>query len=191
MAKRSIHGLRTIVTGASSGIGMALAKNLAGQGARLILNARREDRLADLVQELEQTGAEAHAVVGDVTEPTVREAMLSAAQQQWGGLDCLINNAGMGGIGNFAENDEARLRRIMEVNFFAPLELIRLCLPELRKTASATKPQRTLIVNVHQRSQIGLISSQSAYESRKTAPLLSKSQRHCAKRSRSGVSNEE
>lgn len=142
MATRSIAGMRTLLTGASSGIGQALAKRLAAQKARLVLNARREDRLSALVAELRGTGAEVYSVVGDVTEPTIRQQMLDAARNQLGGLDCLINNAGMGGIGNFAENDEGRLRRIMEVNFFAPLELTRLCIPELRQA------KRPIIVNV-------------------------------------------
>ena len=72
-------------------------------------------------------------VVGDVTDPAVRQQLLDTARDQFGGLDGLVNNAGIGGIGEFSENDEAKLRRIMEVNYFAPLELIRLAIPELRK----------------------------------------------------------
>lgn len=142
MAKRSVLGMRTILTGASSGIGLALAKLLAKRGARLVVSARRQDRLDALVEELRNDGGEAIAVAGDVTDPEVRCQLLQTAVSQLGGLDCLINNAGIGGIGNFADNDEARLRRIMEVNFFAPLELIRLSLAELRK---GTQP---IIVNV-------------------------------------------
>lgn len=142
MATRSLAGMRTLLTGASSGIGLALAKRLVAQKSRLVLNARREDRLSALVAELRATGAEVYPVVGDVTDPAVRQQVLDATRNHLGGLDCLINNAGMGGIGNFAENDEARLRRIMEVNFFAPLELTRLCIPELRHG------KRPIIVNV-------------------------------------------
>lgn len=142
MAKRAVLGMRTILTGASSGIGLELARLLARRGARLVLSARRQDRLEALVEELRQPGGEAIAVSGEVTEPETRRRLIETAVAQFGGLDCLINNAGIGGIGNFADNDEARLRRIMEVNFFAPLELIRLAIPELRK---GSKP---IIVNV-------------------------------------------
>jgi short-subunit dehydrogenase len=100
------------------------------------------ERLNQLCQELKSAGHAVVAVAGDVTNPQVRQQLVSAAREQFGGLDCLINNAGLGGIGKFADNDSERLRRIMEVNFFAPLELIRLALPELRK---GTRP---LIVNV-------------------------------------------
>lgn len=142
MATRSILGMRTILTGASSGIGLALARLLAKRGARLVLSARREERLTQLVDELKQGGGEAVAVAGDVTADEVRRELMETAKSQLGGLDCLINNAGIGGIGNFIDNDEARLRRIMEVNFFAPLELTRLAIPELRQ---GSKP---ILVNV-------------------------------------------
>jgi short-subunit dehydrogenase len=134
--------MRTILTGASSGIGLALARLLAKRGARLVLSARREERLTQLVDELKQGGGEAVAVAGDVTADEVRRELMETAKSQLGGLDCLINNAGIGGIGNFIDNDEARLRRIMEVNFFAPLELTRLAIPELRQ---GSKP---ILVNV-------------------------------------------
>lgn len=107
-----------------------------------MLNARREDRLNTLASEISSTGGEVVAIPGDVTEPHVRRQLVDAARERLRGLDCLINNAGIGGIGNFADNDEARLRRIMEVNFFAPAELTRLAIPELRK---GNKP---LLVNV-------------------------------------------
>jgi short-subunit dehydrogenase len=134
--------MRTILTGASSGIGLALARLLAKRGARLVLSARREQRLAKLVEELKQAGGEAIVVAGDITADEVRRQLIETAKEQFGGLDCLINNAGMGGIGNFMDNDEARLRRIMEVNFFAPLELTRLAVPELKR---GSKP---ILVNV-------------------------------------------
>jgi short-subunit dehydrogenase len=142
MATRSILGMRTILTGTSSGIGLALARLLAKRGARLVLSARREERLTKLVDELKQSGGEAIAVAGDITADEVRRKLMETAKRELGGLDCLINNAGIGGIGNFIDNDEARLRRIMEVNFFAPLELTRLAIPELRQ---GSKP---ILVNV-------------------------------------------
>lgn len=142
MATRSVLGMRTILTGASSGIGLALARQLARQGARLVLSARREERLTQLVDDLKAAGGDAVVVPGDITDPEVRQKLVATAKSELGGLDCLINNAGIGGIGNFADNDEARLRRIMEVNFFAPLELTRLAIPELRRGTKA------IIVNV-------------------------------------------
>jgi short-subunit dehydrogenase len=133
MARRDLRGLRVAVTGASGGIGEALAVELAGRGARVLVTARREDRLAQLVTRLKSMGAEAASVVGDVTEDAVRRAIVERAQSQFGGLDVLVNNAGVGAFGRFDEVEPERLRRVMEVDFFAAVELTRLALPLLRE----------------------------------------------------------
>jgi short-subunit dehydrogenase len=142
MAHRPIRGARTIVTGASSGIGRALALELARQAARLVVTARREPRLVELVAEIRATGGEAYQVAGDVTDPQHRQNVLTAAQTQLGGLDLLINNAGVGAHGPFRQADTARLRRVMEVNFFSAAELIRSALPLLQAG------RRPMIANV-------------------------------------------
>ncbi len=132
MARRTISGSRILITGASSGIGQALALELARQGARLVLNARRLERLQTLADTLTAGGREVHLVSGDITQSDVRLRAMQAAQEHLGGLDILINCAGVGAVGPFAVADEARLRQVMEVNFFAPVEMIRLGLPILR-----------------------------------------------------------
>lgn len=142
MSKRNISGLRTILTGASSGIGRSLALELARQGARLVLTARRQDALEELQRQIRGLEREAHVVAGDIVEPAIRRQLLETANAELGGLDLLINNAGVGAIGPFAEASEDRLRRVMEVNFFAPAELIRCAVPLLEAG------QRPLIVNV-------------------------------------------
>lgn len=142
MAGRSIQGMRTIVTGASSGIGREIALELARGGAKLIVTARRDDRLQQLLGALHELQAEAHAVVGDITAVDTRAALLARATDELGGLDALINNAGIGAIGPFVDAAEERLRRVMEVNFFAPVELTRAAIPLLR---AGTRP---IIVNI-------------------------------------------
>lgn len=142
MARRPISGARVLLTGASSGIGRALALELARHGARLLLTARREERLAELVTEIRAAGGDAEFVAGDITAADLRQRLVERARTQFGELDLLINNAGIGGLGPFADADEARLRRIMEVNFFAPVELTRATLPLLRLG------QRPMLVNV-------------------------------------------
>ncbi|MCA9120174.1 MAG: SDR family oxidoreductase [Planctomycetaceae bacterium] len=142
MAFRKIADLRTIVTGASSGIGRELAIELAKHGARLVITARRADRLDDLRKTLKSLGRDAIAVAGDIVEPATQNAIVAASVQEFGGLDALINNAGIGALGPFALADESRLRQVMEVNFFAPVELIRIALPELQKS------RHPIIVNV-------------------------------------------
>ncbi len=142
MPRRQLPGNRAIITGASSGIGRALAMELAARGARIIVTARREERLSALVEELSAPDRKAIAVAGDITDRRLRERLIQTAVDELGGLDILINNAGIGAVGPFADADEDRLRKIMEVNFFAPLELTRLALPVL---AEGNSP---IVVNV-------------------------------------------
>lgn len=142
MAKRTIHGSRSIVTGASSGIGREIALELARQGGDVIVTARREERLLELVEALTQLGVRAHQVAGDIAEASVRERLLAAAQDQLGGLDILVNNAGIGAIGPFSAASPQRLRHIMEVNFFSAVELTRAALPMMRQG------NRPLIANI-------------------------------------------
>jgi short-subunit dehydrogenase len=142
MAHRTLSDRRALVTGASSGIGRALATELARRGVDLVLLARREDLLAEVAAEIRQHGRRAIAVVGDVSDGNARRRALEAARAELGGLDILVNNAGIGAHGRFADADPARLRPILEVNFFAPVELIREALPLLREG------QQPIIVNI-------------------------------------------
>jgi short-subunit dehydrogenase len=141
MARRSIAGLRVIVTGASSGIGRALVLELIRSGAKVVAFARRAERLEELKAAVSDS-ANLRCLAGDVTRREDRAAALELSQRDFGGLDALVNNAGVGALGRFDQADEARLRHIMEVNLFAPAEFIREALPTLR---AATKP---IIVNV-------------------------------------------
>lgn len=141
MTRRSIADVRAIVTGASSGIGRALVSELVRDGASVIGLARREERLKELVETLAAPDRFAW-IAGDVTRHDDRMAAIELCRQRFGGLNTLVNNAGIGGQGPFAKADEARLRTIMEVNFFAAAEFVREALPQLRLGSSP------LIVNV-------------------------------------------
>jgi short-subunit dehydrogenase len=132
MARRRLQDKRALVTGASGGIGRAIALELARAGVDQVLVARREDRLAAVAEEVSRLGRRAEIVVGDVTDPDTRRRALEMAREKLGGLDILVNNAGVSAHGRFADADPDRLRPIMETNFFAPVELIREALPQLR-----------------------------------------------------------
>ena len=142
MAKRIIEGSRAVVTGASSGIGRAIALELARCGAKLIVVARSEDKLRSLADQICQSGQQAVPVVGDITEEAVRREVVERAESELGGLDILVNNAGVSAHGRFLTASPDRLRRIMEVNFFAAAELIRAALPLLQSG------RRPMVVNV-------------------------------------------
>jgi short-subunit dehydrogenase len=131
-----------IVTGASSGIGEALVRQLVARGARVLMVARRAERLAELAAQLRKLPSQVEFVPGDVTVPDCRRECLETVAQRWGGLDLLINNAGVGALGPFADAAPERLRQIMEVNFFAPAELLREALPLLKQG------ERPMVVNI-------------------------------------------
>jgi short-subunit dehydrogenase len=137
---RDLHQRRIIITGASSGIGRCLAEQLARQGARLILAARSADKLDELVRQL--GSSDVHAVPADVTKADDRRRLLDFAVEHLGGLDVLINNAGLASWAHFADSTEEILRQIMDVNFFAPAELIRSAIPIL------VDGQQPAVVNV-------------------------------------------
>jgi len=140
MARRSLENMRVIITGASSGIGEELAKQLAEEKCRLVLNARRCERLAKLVDSLPNT--ECVAVVGDICEQATRTKVIERCVSQFGGIDILVNNAGVGAIGPFKDSDPQTLRKVMEVNFFAPAELTRLAIPHM------TPESQPVVVNI-------------------------------------------
>ena len=121
----------SIVTGASSGIGRSLCKLLVARGATVVASARRGDRIDQLARPSDP--GRIVPVIGDITSPQTRQEIVDSAVSIRGGeVDLLVNNAGIGAIGPFADASEERLRRIMEVNFFAPVELTRSLIPNLR-----------------------------------------------------------
>ena len=142
MARRDLKDGRALVTGASSGIGQAMATELARDGVDLVLVARRADRLEQVVNQLACYGRAVFPVVGDITTPAVRQRALEVARDQLGGLDLLVNNAGISAHGRFVDANAERLRQIMEVNFFAATELMREALPLLQQG------RQPMVVNV-------------------------------------------
>src|SRR5262245_1609134 len=113
MWPRQLQGRRVLLTGASSGIGRALARRLAGSGAHLLLTARRQDRLQQLAKELRELNGAVTFSAGDITDAATRRQLLQIVEQRWGALDLLVNNAGRGAIGPFSSASEDRLRHIM------------------------------------------------------------------------------
>jgi NADP-dependent 3-hydroxy acid dehydrogenase YdfG len=135
-----LDGKSAIVTGASSGIGAAIARSLRGAGAKVAAGARRTDRLdADVALEL------------DVTDPKSSAQFVEAALESLGGLDILVNNAGLGlGRDPFWESTEEDEATVMETNVLGLMRMTRLCLPHIRDGGH--------VVN------IGSIAGRQAYE---------------------------
>jgi short-subunit dehydrogenase len=130
--KATLAGSRMLVTGASSGIGRALAELAARRGARVVLTARSAETLRQIVDSLSRDGCDVLAHCGDVTIEQDRRRMLETVAERLGGLDILVNNAGILATGHFCDATADRLRQIMETNFFAAAELMRQAIPMLR-----------------------------------------------------------
>jgi short-subunit dehydrogenase len=119
-----------ILTGASRGIGAALARSLGARGARLVLAARDADQLAAVAREVEGAGGSARVIPCDVTRADHRRALLDEALA-WGPLAALINNAGVEVPLAVQDQPEADVARQLDVNLLAPIELTRIALPHL------------------------------------------------------------
>jgi short-subunit dehydrogenase len=128
-----LEGRRIIVTGASEGIGRALALALAARGARLALAARDRPRLESLAQECRARGGDARALPTDVTNQQDCEWLVDETVKAYGGIDVFVHNAGITMWSRFdALQDLAIFERLMQVNYLAPVRLTALALPHLR-----------------------------------------------------------
>jgi short-subunit dehydrogenase len=146
---RDLRGRVVLITGASRGIGRRACERLAKLGAKLALTARSADDLTKVVGETRVAGAEAEAFPGDLTNAADRTRIVTDVVTRFGGLDVLVNCAGVCSFGEFSTSTEAIVRRVMEVNFFAQTEMIRLVQPHLLHSAEAARDGwRPAVVNV-------------------------------------------
>ncbi len=137
MANGAFAGRVVLITGASSGIGRAAARAYAAQGAHIVLAARRDEQLQEAAREVQALGVRALAVRCDITQPADVERLLRETEAAFGGLDVLINNAGIGLFGPVEALSEEQLRQVFEVNFFALVRVTRAALPLLRRKPGA------------------------------------------------------
>ncbi len=123
-----LTGRIALITGASSGIGQAFARALAGRGVKLALAARRTERLEALAAEL---GTEVLAITADVREEEAVKAMVAATVEQFGGIDILIPNAGFGYRSPIVDGDTARWKAMIDTNIFGVLLTLKYGVPHL------------------------------------------------------------
>jgi NADP-dependent 3-hydroxy acid dehydrogenase YdfG len=152
-----------IITGASSGIGEATAKLLAKQGARLVLAARREDRLQILQKEIEELGGKAVYQVTDVTDSAQVEELAKLAQDTFGSVDVLVNNAGLMPLSKLNKNKQDEWNTMVDVNIKGVLYGIGAVLPYMRKQ------QRGHIINISSIAGHDVMPSSAVYSGTKFA----------------------
>ncbi|HZG64442.1 MAG TPA: SDR family NAD(P)-dependent oxidoreductase [Rubrobacteraceae bacterium] len=131
--RETLKGKVALVTGASSGIGEAAARALAQRGAAVTLVARSEERLGFIVREISAAGGQALAVKTNVTDKDSVRDTVERTVEQFGTLDVLVNNAGLGLSGRVAELRSEDLRYVFEVNMLGPLNCVQAALPHMRR----------------------------------------------------------
>lgn len=137
-----LDGKRVLITGGSSGIGLATARAMLASGARVVITGRNPVRLQQAISELQVGETALFAVQADVSTAEGRTASLSKALDALGGLDVLVNNAGGVRAGRLEETSEQDIRTMIEVDLVAPILLTQAALPHLRASGEA------LVINV-------------------------------------------
>jgi NAD(P)-dependent dehydrogenase (short-subunit alcohol dehydrogenase family) len=151
-----------VITGGTSGIGLATAKRAAERGARVVLCSRNEAELQDTVAGIEGSGGKARSVVADVANPDDMERLAAAAIEEYGALDTWVNNAGVSFYGRLADVAIEDMRQLFEINFWGTVYGSRAALPRLRTSGGA-------LINVGSIVSDRAIPLQGAYSASKHA----------------------
>jgi NAD(P)-dependent dehydrogenase (short-subunit alcohol dehydrogenase family) len=161
-------GRTALITGASSGLGKRFAEVMAREGARVVLAARRKDRLDALVKEIAAAGGEALAIACDVTSEASVIAAYDAAEKQFGLVDTVVNNAGMTHSDNAMTQSVDEFRRIMDLNVTSVWMVAREAARRLVK-AGVEASAKGRIVNIASMAGRHVIPNVSAYNASKAA----------------------
>lgn len=146
-----------IVTGASRGVGAAIARILAGMGTRVIITARSAVPLAALENDIRAGGGDVVALVGDVSDPVTARRLVALARDRFGRLDAVVNNAGIiEPLARMEHADRDAWRRAFDVNVLGPLLLVREALPDLRAA-------RGRVINVSSGAAVKAVTGWGAY----------------------------
>lgn len=143
-----LHGTAALVTGASSGIGEAAARQLAAAGAAVALVARRKDRLETLAGQIRAAGGKALVLPADICNQSKAAAAVERTVSEFGRLDTLINNAGLMLLGNIQNADTTEWERMIDINLKGLLYTSHAALPHLLQAAENSPRRVADIVNI-------------------------------------------
>lgn len=165
MARLDISKTRVLITGASSGIGAALARTLAAHGAQLILAARRQHILQAMADDFVQQGWQRPVIIpADLSVAGQAQAVAQQAMAQVDGIDILVNNAGVGLVGaQHVVGDAELARKLFETNYWSPLALVNALAPGMQQRGQG------LIINVTSTLQVVPLPLMSYYSASKAA----------------------
>jgi len=158
-----LNGAVGIVTGASRGIGRAIAEALAARGTKLVLNARTAEALRDVGEALPK--ADVAVVDGDVAEERTAEALVRVARLRFGRLDLVVNNAGIGHRSTLEKTTPDVFDRVVATNLRGPYLLMRAAIPLMRDFGGGT------IVNLASLAAVNPVPERAAYAATKWALL--------------------
>lgn len=133
MKARALAGRVVVITGASSGIGAATAIACGRAGMRVVLAARRAERLADVAREVTAAGGEARVAPTDVADEAQVRALIDGTVDAWGRLDVLVNNAGVGILATVEQTTSAEFEEIARVNYLGTVYGVLAALPHMRR----------------------------------------------------------
>lgn len=131
---RDIRGSVVVITGATAGMGAATARELVQMGAKVVLNARNESRLEELVLELGPENAV--FVAGDCADPQIARLIAAEANERFGTIDAIVANAGIGMYGSILDFSDDEVNRMMRTNFEGTVHVIRAGLPTMLEKAN-------------------------------------------------------
>ncbi|HMB21659.1 MAG: SDR family oxidoreductase [Chloroflexota bacterium] len=135
---QKLSGKTALITGASAGIGWASAIALAGEGANLVITARRQERLAELEAAVQKAGGKAISIAGDAKEEKIAQQAVDLAVKTFGSLDILINNVGVGNYKNLVDTSAAEYDEMMDSNVRSTFLFTRYAVPQMIKQGSGT-----------------------------------------------------
>jgi short-subunit dehydrogenase len=160
------QGKKVLITGASAGIGYALAEELAQLGAEIIITARRRDRLDELASKIESLGAKAHVFVEDLSLPESGAKLYNQIKSAGLGVDILINNAGYGRWGELTSFERDDYAKMLQLNVTTLTDLCHLYLPDMVAQGGGG------IINVGSMASLSPVPYASVYSSSKAYVLM-------------------
>jgi 3-oxoacyl-[acyl-carrier protein] reductase len=156
-----LRGATAIVTGASRGIGLAIAEALAAEGAKLVLNARASGPLEAAAASLRAKGVVVETVAGDVGDEATASSLVDTAGARTGRLDLLVNNAGIGPYGPLEKMTPDEFDRVCRTNLRGPFLLMRAAIPAMRRVGGGT------IVSIASLAGVNPVPQRAAYAATK------------------------